>query len=180
MPNIIFILIVVDSVNFTSKCPSLSLSCILINSLCFHRFHCLLMCGCRPSNYSSYTVRSALWSNAFGCLYWHLLIDGLFDSMLLTSHNIYSMISKFLIKHYFTGYVCQSSGYCLKAYIFWNESICICSDLVFHSCCGNLLSSSVELLKQGKSSSLMQLHCLKHQETLIIKKCDRKKKTKSK
>lgn len=99
MPNIIFILIVVDSVNFINKCSSQLLSCILIDILCFHRFHCLLMCGCRPSNCSSYTVRSALWSNAFDCLCWHLLIDGLFDSMLFPPHNIYSMISSFLIKH---------------------------------------------------------------------------------
>lgn len=48
-----------------------------------------------------------------------------------------------------TGYERESCGNRLKAVIFRNESIYLCSDLVFLSCCRYLLSRATELLKQG-------------------------------
>lgn len=60
----------------------------------------------------------------------------------------------------YTGYECQSIGHCLEAHIFWNEPICICSDLVLYSCCGNLLSPAVELPEQGNLSVFMLVNSL--------------------
>lgn len=107
-------------------------------------------------------VRTTLWANPFGGLHWNLFSHGLSYGLsvyLLLKLGIHynsdspPCISE-VLPYLSLGYECESSGDCSETYIFWNESIYILPDMVFHGGCDSLLSSADQLFKHGKLSNL--------------------------